>query len=169
MTTRFAALGTDDVDSLQRLLESAPDYTERITGYPPGPSDALSALIGRPEGVAEEDKFGFGLWETGRLIGFADVLRHHPDGHSAYLGLLFVEGSMWRQGVGRELHDRVLAEIRSWTAIERVELAVAAPNASVAEPFWAALGYLPTGQVRPWRYAGVVSSAAIWELWLPRV
>ena len=43
-------LAADDVDALQRLLESVPTYSERVTGYPPGPSDALSALITVPPG-----------------------------------------------------------------------------------------------------------------------
>lgn len=64
MTTRFVALGADDVDSLQRLPESAPNYTERIIGFPPGSPgspDALSALIGRTDNLAKNDEFGSGL------------------------------------------------------------------------------------------------------------
>lgn len=35
MPTTVRDLGADDVDALQRVLESVPDYAERITGYPP--------------------------------------------------------------------------------------------------------------------------------------
>lgn len=166
MTWRFGAVGSADVDDLQDLLESAPDYSERVTGVPPGPSDALSTLIGLPENLAAEDKFGFGLWDSEQLVAFADVLRGYPDRSSAFIGLLLVRGDRHREGVGRRLHERVLGEIGSWGAVDRVELGVVATNASVAEPFWAALGYLPTGRVRPWRYGGMVTSTARWQLLL---
>lgn len=38
----------DDVAALQALIESDPDYTERVTGHPPGPADAQSLLQIRP-------------------------------------------------------------------------------------------------------------------------
>lgn len=164
---RFGPLGGGDVDDLQDLIESVPDYAERVTGYPPGPSDALSTLIGRPENVAEGDKFVFGLWDGADgagLVAFADVMRGYPDRSSAFIGLLLVRGGRHRQGIGRRMHEHVLGEIGSWGPIDSVEIGVVAENASVAEPFWAALGYEPTGQVRPWRYGGMVSSTARWEL-----
>lgn len=78
-----------------------------------------------------------------------------------------MRGDRHRQGIERQLHDRVLEEIRGWGGIERVEIGIVATNASVAEPFWRALGYAETGRVRPWRYGGLVSSTARWELQLP--
>ncbi len=48
MTKRIRDLGPGDVDALQALLESVPDYAAHITGYPPGPNDAISALITLP-------------------------------------------------------------------------------------------------------------------------
>lgn len=166
MTWRFGEVGGTDVDDLQDLLERAADYAERVTGLPPGPSDALSTLIGRPENVAEGDKFVFGLWDGADgagLVALADVLRGYPDRSSAFIGLLLVRGDRRGQGVARQLHERVLEQIRGWGA-ERVETGIAAENASVAEPFWRALGYASTGRVRPWRYGGTVSSTARWEL-----
>ncbi len=44
----------DDVNAVQRLLESDPGYTEQVTGHPPRPSDVVSLLIGRPENMAAE-------------------------------------------------------------------------------------------------------------------
>jgi uncharacterized protein len=55
----------DDVDALQELIESDSGYTGRITGYPPGPADAQSLLMMRPEGLAEDAKLVLG--ETARL------------------------------------------------------------------------------------------------------
>ena len=44
------------MDAVQELIESDPGYTERITGYPPGSSDAQSLLMMRPESIPEDAK-----------------------------------------------------------------------------------------------------------------
>lgn len=48
MINTIRDLGPANVEALQNLLESVPDYAERIAGYPPGPADAPSALISVP-------------------------------------------------------------------------------------------------------------------------
>jgi uncharacterized protein len=54
--TVLRELTSADVDALQELIESDPEYTQRITGYPPSDADAdaQSLLMMRPDGVAEE-------------------------------------------------------------------------------------------------------------------
>lgn len=60
MELTLRELGERDVEALQSLLESDPDYTERVTGYPPGPADALSLLMMRPGGLPEDRKVVLG-------------------------------------------------------------------------------------------------------------
>jgi GNAT superfamily N-acetyltransferase len=163
MTFDLRELGEDDVGDLQELLESDPCYTERITGYAPGPSDALSVLIGRPEGLQADHKFGFGLWDAGRLLAFADVLRGHPNESTAYIGLLIVHGRRHGKGLGRALHHYILQRCPEWPGIETLRLGVVATNAETAEPFWRALGYEPTGETRPYRYDKLESTVDLWE------
>ena len=47
--------------------------------------------------------------------------------------------------------------------MRRLRLGIVATNAEVAEPFWTALGYRPTGETAPYSAGDVVSSTAIWE------
>lgn len=163
---------TRDVAALQDLLESVPDYAERITGYPPGPSDGLSALIGVPDGFDPSGKHGLGLWDGDRLVAFADVLLGYPAPEVAYIGLLVVRGGAHGQGLGRAMHDEVVAFARasvgvgvpaSSVPITRLRLGIVATNADVAEPFWRSLGYEPTGETKPYRYDRLESTVTLWE------
>ena len=155
-----------DVGALQDLLESVPDYALRITGYPPGPSDGLSALLSVPDGFDPAGKVGLGLWEGERLVAFADVLLGYPSPAVAYIGLLVVRGGEQGRGLGRAMHDAVVGRVRAASGrsgVERLRLGIVASNASVAEPFWRALGYEPTGEEKPYRYDHLVSTVALWE------
>ncbi|PCN48707.1 GNAT family N-acetyltransferase [Curtobacterium sp. 'Ferrero'] len=169
MTAVVRALGADDVDALQALLETVPEYAERITGYPPGPSDGLSALISVPDGFDPLGKHGLGLWEDGLLVAFADVLVGYPAPTVAYIGLLVVRGGSQGRGYGRAVHDAVVALVRTVdrAPVDRLRLGIVATNADVAEPFWRALGYEPTGETKPYRYDHLESTVSLWErpLW----
>lgn len=163
MALSLRLLGPDDVEALQGLLESVPSYAERITGYPPGRSDGLSALITVPDGFDPSDKHGLGLWDGDELVAFADVLVGYPDPAVAFVGLLVVRGGAHRRGLGRRMHDAVVDLARSASTVTRLRLGIVATNAAVAEPFWRALGYEPTGETKPYRYDHLRSTVALWE------
>ncbi len=156
------ALDTDDVDALQVLLETVPDYAERITGYPPGPSDGLSALVSVPDDFDPVGKHGIGLWDGDSLVAFADVLLGYPAPITAYIGLLVVRGDRQGSGLGRVLHEAVVS-LAADARADRIRLGIVATNVVGAEPFWRALGYAPTGERKPYRYDGLESTVALWE------
>ena len=157
------ALEGGDADALQLLLESLPSYSIQITGYPPGPSDALSALISVPPYFDRTQKIGLGLWEGDMLVGFADVLLGYPEPAVAYIGLLAVHRDRQRRGLGRELHEGVVSLARQTSGVDRLRLGTVATTAPVAEPFWSALAYRPTGEVKPYVYDHLSSTVAMWE------
>ncbi|CAN5249709.1 hypothetical protein BH09ACT1_BH09ACT1_22110 [soil metagenome] len=163
MSRTVRDLQHDDVDTLQTLIESVPAYSENITGYRPGPSDALSALVSVPPDFDPAAKLSVGLWDGDELVAFADVLLGYPDPATAYIGLLIVRGDRQREGLGRELNDAILQRIGRDSAAQRVRLGVVKTNDEVAAPFWTALGYKPTGETKPYRYDKLRSTVAIWE------
>ncbi|TDN42300.1 acetyltransferase (GNAT) family protein [Curtobacterium flaccumfaciens] len=168
MAVTVRDLGVDDVDALQELLETVPDYAERITGYPPGPSDGLSALLSVPEGFDPDGpgavgKYGIGLWDDSELLAFADLLIGYPSASFAFIGLLIVRGDRQQEGLGAVMHDAVVERARSAPGVARLRLGIVATNTAVAEPFWRALGYEPTGERKPYRYDHLESAVALWE------
>jgi len=164
MSLAVRDLGQGDTDTLQQLLESVPDYSERVTGYPPGPSDALSVLTMVPDGFDPAGKRAIGLWDGDQLVGFADVLIGYPDQETAFIGLLVTAGGRHRKGLGRTLHEAVVERARQECgAGGRLRLAIVDTNALEAEPFWRAMGYQPTGEVRPYRYDNLESQTRLWQ------
>lgn len=154
-----------DVEALQALLESAPDYSRRITGNDPRPSDSREVLEALPPGFDSRCKLDIGLWGEypDQLIGFADVLHGWPRSHVAHIGLLVVHAAHRGRGIGSQLHDGVVERAVHWGDVDVLRLGIVATNAAVAEPFWQALGYRPTGEVTPYVSGDVRSLTAIWE------
>ncbi len=157
-------VGADEVSALQELIEADPGYTERITGHPPGASDALSLLMMRPEGVTEDAKLVLGAWDGAALVGVVDMVRGYPDSRCAFVGLLQVRWELQRGGVGRAVWAAAESWLRrAWPEVERVRLAVVDTNEVPAARFWAAVGFRPTGEYRPYRYDKLASTTRFWE------
>ena len=157
-------VGPADVDALQELIESDPGYTERITGYPPGPADAQSLLMMRPEDLAEESKIVLGAFAADQLVAVVDLLRGFPNDHTAFIGLLEVHAK--HQGLGHgsttySLVERYVAT--TWPEIRILRLAVVDSNAQVATGFWLRQGFEATGEERPYRYDKLESIARLYE------
>jgi uncharacterized protein len=164
VTIKLLDIEPDEVATLQALIESDPDYTERVTGHPPGPADAQSLLLMRPSDVPEEDKRVLGAWLKGSLVAVVDLVRGYPDEHSVHVGLLQVHGAHRRQGLGKRVHELVVDEVRRWAPrAASLRAAIVATNATHAESFWRDLGYEPTGDPRPYVYDKLETSVTIWR------
>jgi uncharacterized protein len=154
----------DDVDALQELIESDPGYTERITGYPPGPADAQSLLMMRPEGLAEDAKLVLGGFVDDRLVAVVDLLRGFPNDHTAYIGLLEVHWNHQGTGLGKAAYEEVQRYVEtSWPEIDTLRLAIVDTNARIATGFWQKVGFTATGEERPYRYDKLESTARLYE------
>jgi GNAT superfamily N-acetyltransferase len=153
-----------DVEALQELIESDPGYTERVTGYPPGASDAQSLLMGRPEGLAEEAKVVLGAFQDERLVAVVDLLRGYPNDHTAFIGLLEVHWKYQGAGLGTATYRLTEQYVEtSWKEIRTLRLAIVDTNAHVATGFWLRQGFEPTGEERPYRYDKLESIARLYE------
>jgi ribosomal protein S18 acetylase RimI-like enzyme len=157
----------DDVDAVQELIESDPGYTERITGYPPGASDAQSLLLMRPDGLAEDAKVVLGAFDGPQLVAIVDLLRGFPTDGTAFIGLLQIHADRQGRGCGSTTYDLVRRYVEStWSEVRTMRLAVVDTNAQVAAGFWERQGFEATGEARPYRYDKVESTARLYEMQL---
>lgn len=162
------SMQTGDAPAIQHLLESSPAYTRRVSGRGVAPGDGAALLEALPPGVEPAAKTVFGLLaREGTLLGVCDVIAHWPEPGTAHIGLLLVRESHAGRGLGRRLHDEVLARVRADGALVRLRAGIVATNAAVAEPFWRRLGYRPTGETKPYRDGEVDSTVAIWTRSIP--
>ena len=155
-----------EMRELQRVLDEAPTYAQRITGVPPGKADAQSTYSALPEGKSYEDKFVFGIFRGIDMVGCADLIRGYPRPATAMLGLLLVSERYQHQGIGRLGYGLLEQFVQGWGLCDRIRIGVVRTNEEVI-PFWTRLGFAATGEVRPYRYASVSSEMVVFEKSLP--
>jgi diamine N-acetyltransferase len=137
-----------EMAALQCVLEAAPAYFQSVTGRPPGGAEAQSTFTALPPGKDYDDKFVWGLYSGGAMIGCADVIRGYPVRQSAVIGLLLLAEDWQRRGLGRAFAALVEQKIAPWPEVERFRIGVVASNPG-ALVFWRKLGYRETGEVKP--------------------
>lgn len=154
----------DDAPAVQALLEASPGYARRVSGRDSAPDAGARVLTDIPPDLDPSAKTVLGLLDAqGTLLAILDVLHHWPRPGTAHIGLLLVREDRARQGLGRLLHDSFLPQLAADPTLERLRAGIVGANAAGAEPFWASLGYAPTGQVAPFEDGLVHSTTAIWE------
>jgi ribosomal protein S18 acetylase RimI-like enzyme len=158
--SKIRLLQPGDEALAQALLEACADYCQLVTGLPPGPSDGMSLLVGRPEGRGPEDKFVFGLFtQPARLIGVLDVIRDHPNPRDWFIGLVLLGPSHRSQGLGRRLY----LAFETWAVqqgVRSISLGVVEQNER-AYRFWSRLGFEPIEKRPPRRYGNRESAVIV--------
>jgi ribosomal protein S18 acetylase RimI-like enzyme len=150
------------MEQLQELLEAAPNYFQRVTGQPPGPSEVISTYTILPPGKTDADKFVFGIFLNETMLGCMDIVRGYPDSQTAYIGLLLSREDHVRRGIGSAAFRIAESEVQAWTEIQKIRLAVIATNREVL-PFWERQGFRCTGEIKPWRQEKIASEAILME------
>ena len=159
-TLRLLTGEAEEMTALQRVLEHAPAYAERITGAPPGPADAQSLYSALPPGKTYDDKFVFGVYLGDVLIGCVDLIRGWPDPATAHVGLLLLAESQRGRGFGRQVVALLEAWVARWGTSDRLRIGVVRVNADV-DGFWRKQGFAPTGDVKPYAYGPVRSETVV--------
>lgn len=160
ITVRLLQGEPGEMAELQGVLEAAPTYARLVTGAPPGHADAQSTYSALPPGRSYEDKFVFGVYRDGRMVGCADLIRGYPDARTATLGLLLIAEPFQGQGIGRRAYRAIEAHARAWGTCTRMRIGVVRTN-DRAMPFWSKLGFTPSGEVKPYRHANVASQTTV--------
>lgn len=147
-------LQSDDSGTLQALLEKSSDYSQLVTGSPPGPSAAYSLLTDCPEGKTQNDKFVIGIYtQMEDLIGVLDTIRDYPALHDWWLGLLLFDPSYRGQGLGQQVF-RAFEQWLSKQSAQRIYLGVVEENRR-AYKFWQTVGFEPVERQPARRFGNV--------------
>jgi len=153
----------EELRALQRVMESDEDFALRVTGHPPGPADAQSTLMFVPEGKPPDDKVVFGVWVGGELVGVLDLLLRYPDQETVYVGLLLIDRAWQGKGIGAAACQALEREVLvRWPWARRLRLSVVRTNDQVLG-FWRRMGFVETGEVRPYRYDKLQSEAILMD------
>ncbi|GAA1599957.1 hypothetical protein GCM10009804_65790 [Kribbella hippodromi] len=118
----------------------------------------------RPEGVGEDAKVVLGAFVGERLVVVVDLIRGYPVERTAFVGLLQVHSSQQGRGYGGTTYALVERFVEdTWPEIGTLRLAVVDTNAQVAAGFWERQGFEATGEVRPYVYDKLESTARLYE------
>ncbi|MFC7374046.1 GNAT family N-acetyltransferase [Brachybacterium sp. GCM10030268] len=162
MTFTILPLTADDAEDVQALLARSPGYTLRTRGRSVAGDDGHGVLIDRPPGTAASAKTVFGLRDdSGALRGLCDVIHGWPSPETAHIGLLLVDDAAQGSGLGRLLHDSVIAQLRARGDIAQLRAGIVGTNADAAQGFWERLGYRPTGEEHSVSAGTIRSTTAI--------
>jgi GNAT superfamily N-acetyltransferase len=129
-----------DQVELQSLLERCADYSLLVTGSSPKPSAAVSLLADCPLGKTLIDKSVIGIFDEEQvLIGVLDVIRDYPTQDDWWLGLLLLDPSQRKKGLGK----RIYQAFEHWVGQQgarRIYLGVVEENQK-AYRFWQRMGF----------------------------
>ncbi|OFZ53425.1 MAG: hypothetical protein A2428_10160 [Bdellovibrionales bacterium RIFOXYC1_FULL_54_43] len=149
-----------EMEELQAVMEAVPNYAHRMTGVPPGKSDSLSTFSELPPGIGYDDKFVFGVYQRNRMVGCVDLIRGYPNVEIAMLGLLLLREDCQGQGLGKATFALVEDYVRKWESVRKIRIGVARIN-DIVLPFWKKQGFKETGEIKPYRYHGLVDSEIV--------
>jgi len=148
----------EDLQSLQRLHSSVPNFYQTTFGLPPTGNEAKETFFDLPPGKGLEDKFVIGYFLAEELVGCAEILRFFPDTHTAYIGLLIISESHQGFGIGTQILQRIYQTASIW-GCSQIRLAVISTNTK-GHSFWAKAGFQELEQ-RP--YSNALGPAIIMQ------
>ena len=134
-----------ELAALTAVMLAAPRYSLCVTGRMPLASDATELLQDLPPGYNYADKYTFGIYYAGLMIGCADILRGWKHDRQSMLGLLLLAEHAQGQGFGRQAYRLLEQKIRSWPNMDSVRIGVISTNAD-AIAFWRKIGFVKNGE-----------------------
>lgn len=151
-----------ELADIQRVIEEAPDFARRSSGSQPGPTAGRDLFNDLAPGKTPADRFVFGVYQRGDMVGCAHLMRGYPGNHSAMLGLLLISENHQRRGIGREAYKAIEDYIVSWPECTVVRIGVLQTN-DIVLPFWNRLGFVETGETDLYEEGAVRTRSIVLE------
>lgn len=147
---------------VQDLLESAPSYCLNVSGEIAGVDDGGEVFAAIPPNFPIGDKHVIGIFSENILNGMIDCLIGFPSRDKAHIGLLLLNENWQSQGLGKLAYFNLEEYLRSFPSISKIRLAVVITNNKVLK-YWEKMGFLLTGEVKPYFNKSIHSEALIME------
>jgi GNAT superfamily N-acetyltransferase len=134
-----------------KVIYAAADYFTLVNGEPPDERDVVEFFTDVAPGRAVGDMLKLGIQSAdGWLVGIADVAPGYPGPDAWYVGLLLVEPSARRSGVGRSAFEWIRSVARGQGAC-RILISVIEENHAALD-FWRRLGFRVLHRLEPRRF-----------------
>jgi ribosomal protein S18 acetylase RimI-like enzyme len=130
----------DEIAEVVGLYERNPEYCHAAGEYDPEhvQADQVESDLREETGTAGCEVL-LARDEQGQLVGLLCLLDRHPADGQPWIGLLLVDGTLHRQGIGRRLTGLVEERFRN-EGRDGIRLAVL-ENTPVSLAFWSSLGW----------------------------
>lgn len=139
-------LSGEDEIAVQGLCERCSDFFELIEGKTPEKDAGHGILFDLPPGKELKDKYVFGVYKEDILIAVIDIIKDYKATGEWIIGLLMIDPSDRRNGLGRKLHDL----IKTWVSEElgkTLIIGVVEENQR-GYKFWRKMGYFEVNRVK---------------------
>ena len=139
----LTAADTDEIFDLCRENEQFYRY------HPPCVTrqSILEDMAALPPGKSGKEKHYLGFFDGGKLIAVLDLIENYPQESVAYIGFFMMRKALQGRGIGTELVDGSLNELRR-SGCRKVRLAVDKGNPQ-SRTFWEKNGFVLTGEEMP--------------------
>jgi len=152
----------EDLATVRSLLDRAPRYAVAVHGGPFGPGEAESVFRDLPPRASSDAKRVYVVRSDGVDVGILECLVGYPGPETLMVGLLLFDERWQGLGYGRRSIEWLERRALEHEGVTRIRLGVVARNTG-ALGFWASMGYVETGEVKPWSEGTVESEVVVFE------
>ena len=156
--------GSDkELAALQKVFESIPSYSQKLTGDDPSKTYAKEHFDKKPpEGVDPEKRFFYAIYFNHDMIGCFELIKDYPEEKLATLDHLVISYDVQGAGLGSEAYKEIEKIVREWEGYQKIRIPFVKTLESVM-PFWRKMGYRKTSENSPYEVGTVKSKTVILE------
>ena len=143
-------LEEEDLPQVLALYQSNPEYNALALDSPPTLETCREDRTDLPPGRLPEHKLFLGYFQGERLAAVWDLVAGYPEESTLYLGLLELDGTHQRQGLGMQMLRQLEDTARSQGGKK-----ILMDARVTAQPFYEAAGYHILGDIYYLSYAPV--------------
>jgi GNAT superfamily N-acetyltransferase len=158
---RLSRVTTQDLVDVEGVFDDLQKYSTYVDGGCRREGAAFEFATARPPSASIEDKHSFVAHQDGYPVGLLDIIDGYPLLGTAFIGLLAVRENLHGAGLGRDLYTQAETFIRDDLEARVIRLAVV--EANPVGGFWKRMGFVPTGEWKPYEVQTVTSRLILME------